>query len=71
MNEQPKPVENDSRPIFNLVVEDIIERAEMGKKKYGVCLQAGNGRDALQDLYEELMDAVLYAKQAIIERKEP
>ena len=71
MNEQPKPVENNSRPIFNMVVEDIIERAEMGKKKYGVHLQAGNGRDALQDLYEELMDAVLYAKQAIIERKEP
>lgn len=68
MNEQPKPVENNSRPIFEMVCDDLRQRAETGKKKYGVYLQAGNGRDALQDAMEECLDMACYLKQAIIER---
>lgn len=57
--------------IADLVIKDIKKRKIMGKKKYGRPLQANNGRDALQDLYEELIDATQYCKQEMIERDTP
>jgi len=65
---QPSPIANDNTPIVDLVMQDLIKRKEKGIKTYGVPLQAGNGRDALQDLYEELLDACCYIKQAMEER---
>lgn len=53
--------------ITEMVVNDIHERSEVGKAKYGTELQSFNGRDALQDLYEELLDASQYIKQKIVE----
>lgn len=49
------------------VVRDIEERARIGALKYGSLLETFNGRSALQDLYEELLDAAQYTKQAIME----
>jgi hypothetical protein len=46
------------------VREDLIARAEMGQKKYGTKLRVNNGRRAEVDLYQELMDALMYAMQA-------
>lgn len=66
---QPGPKPNHSRPIWDLVIEDMRERDRKGRATYGVPLQAHNGRDALQDLYEELLDAAAYIRQAIEERK--
>ena len=51
-----------------MVLADLTNRALEGKLKYGEPLLAGNGRDALQDLYEELLDAAMYIKQAMVER---
>lgn len=65
---QPTPQPNDHPHIVDLVIEDYKERKEFGMKKYGTPLQAFNSRDSLQDLYEELSDATLYARQAIYER---
>lgn len=65
---QPPPKTNGSRPIVDLVVEDLQARKEFGLRKYGTPLQAHNGRDALMDLFQELLDAVLYCKQLIVER---
>jgi hypothetical protein len=65
---QPPPKPNDSTPIWDYVIKDIIARDNLGLERYGVRLQAGNGRDALQDAYEEALDLVVYLKQAIIER---
>ncbi len=65
---QPAPKKTEGAHIADLVCVDIRYRKEQGIKKYGTPLQAGNGRDALQDLYEELLDACQYLKQAIIER---
>ena len=45
------------------MTEDIKARALMGKEKYGVYLQANNGRYVLMDLEQELIDAVLYLRQ--------
>ena len=66
-HKQPLPKKGDI-VIYNLVIDDIIEKAERGKKKYGTYLEANNGRDALQDAYDEAIDLVMYLKQAIVER---
>lgn len=66
---QPKPKKNKNKPIADLVIADLRERKKAGLKKYGTYLQANNGRSALQDLYEELLDAAQYIKQAIEEQK--
>lgn len=66
---QPAPKPNDSRPVWELVIEDMKARDQMGRAKYGVPLQAGNGRDSLQDAMEEALDLVVYLRTAIEERK--
>jgi hypothetical protein len=64
---QPKPTKNNSIPIYRLVIQDIRKRAKVGKKTYGVYLQANNGRDALMDAYEEALDLAKYLRQKIEE----
>lgn len=66
--DQPLPVRNDSPFIQPLVIKDLEERMQLGIKRYGTLLQANNGRDMLRDLYEELLDALVYLKGLIIER---
>lgn len=65
---QPDPVPNDSTPIWDLVISDMKARDNLGRERYGVPLQANNGRDVLTDAYEEALDLVVYLKQAIVER---
>lgn len=65
---EPPPVANKSRPIWELVVEDMQERDRTGLERYGVRLQANNGRDALVDTYQEILDAAVYIRQEIEER---
>lgn len=64
----PKPV--SGRPIWELVIEDMRERDRRGRAKYGTPLQAGNGRNALIDAYQEALDLAVYLRQAIEERTE-
>lgn len=52
------------------VISDLKERKKLGKEKYGEVLKTNNGRDALQDAYEEALYLVQYLKQAILERDE-
>lgn len=54
--------------IWALVVRDMVERDRVGRERYGVPLRAFNGRDGLRDLYEELLDAVVYLRQVLEER---
>ena len=65
---EPPPVPNGSRPIWEIVIDDMRERDRQGREKYGVPLQAGNGRDALVDAYQEALDLAVYLRQAIAER---
>jgi NTP pyrophosphatase (non-canonical NTP hydrolase) len=62
------PAPNANRPIWQMVIDDMRERDETGLRKYGTRLQAHNGRDADVDLYQELLDAVVYQRQKIAER---
>jgi len=65
----PPPVPNATTPIWDLVIADMKTRDHVGRQRYGTPLQAHNGRDALQDAYEEAMDLAVYLRQAIEERK--
>lgn len=66
---QPAPKPTDGPSIHDLVVADVLERKAFGIGKYGVGLQAHNGRDALQDAYEEVLDLAAYIRQLMEERK--
>lgn len=46
-NYEPDPIKTDERPVWELVIEDMRQRDNEGRKKYGTPLQASNGRDAL------------------------
>jgi hypothetical protein len=65
---QPDPTPTTGPHIADLVMADMAARKELGIQRYGVALQAGNGRDALQDAYEEALDLTMYLRQAIEER---
>src|SRR5271157_5728454 len=52
------------------IAEDTEARIRLGEKKYGTRLKAHNGRDAMLDLYQEVLDGINYAKQLVIERKD-
>lgn len=65
---QPDPIKNDTKPVWDSVIDDMQERDAIGCRKYGVPLQARNGRNALQDAYEESLDQSVYLKQAVIEK---
>lgn len=63
---QPPPQPGQT-PVLPLVIADLEARGVMGEQKYGTPLMAENGRFALMDLYQELLDAVLYAKQGLLQ----
>jgi len=64
-------MKQDQTPdIADLVIEDMRARKKLGMERYGVPLRPNNGRDALQDAYEEALDLAVYLKQAIEERVE-
>ncbi|MGL4756876.1 MAG: hypothetical protein ACRCXB_31395 [Aeromonadaceae bacterium] len=65
---QPAP-KGSGNPILGMVLADLTNRALEGKEKYGEPLLANNGRNALWDLYQELLDAAMYIRQAIEEQK--
>lgn len=52
-----------NKPLMNLFKE----RREVGIKRYGVTLQAYNGRNSIEDLISELLDALAYTEQVAIE----
>lgn len=65
---QPMPQTNDHPSIQDLVMADFAARKADGIRKYGTALQPFNGRDPLVDLYQELLDACQYCRQALAER---
>lgn len=67
---EPSPVPNSKPSIHDLVIADMESRKRMGLKKYGTVLQAGNGRNALKDAYEEVLDLAMYLKQKLEEERE-
>lgn len=66
---QPDPVPTGGPAVVDFVQRDLRARMHKGMDTYGTFLQANNGRDALWDLYEELLDACCYLRQMILERE--
>lgn len=52
------------------VRELLIERRAVGIERYGRPLEVGNGRDPIQDLEEEIVDAFQYVNQATMEGRQ-
>lgn len=65
---QPKP-HGIGKDITELVKRDIEARAVIGEKKYGERLRSLNGRDAMHDAYQEVLDLAMYMRQHIDERR--
>jgi hypothetical protein len=66
---QGLPVRNDEQDIQSLVIEDIKLRRQVGVERYGTALQPHNGRNALLDAYEEVLDLACYLKQRLVEEQ--
>lgn len=66
--DQPLPTPNHHPAIVDLVTADLESRRQLGIARYGTALQPYNGRDALRDAYEELLDGACYLRQQIYER---
>ena len=74
---QPDPIKNDREECWPSVIRrmnpDLMltklmaERHVLGTQRYGVGLQPFNGRDALQDAMEEILDLIVYLEQAALE----
>tara|TARA_R110000824_G_scaffold30868_12_gene101058 strand:+ start:7702 stop:7917 length:216 start_codon:yes stop_codon:yes gene_type:complete len=62
-------MDNDRVKVIQFVQEDLYERSVIGTRKYGEALHTFNGRGALQDAYEEVLDLAMYLKQQILEDK--
>jgi len=65
---QPNPKQGE-QVVVDVVLADIRERAEAGKRKYGTYLETNNGRNPLWDAYQEAIDLVMYLRQALLEQE--
>ena len=65
---QQPPTPTAEPHVHDLVAADLAGRKALGISKYGVALQAGNGRDHLRDAYEEALDLACYLRAEIESR---
>ncbi len=65
---QPDPKQNNYPAVWDIVIKEMRERDQLGEQRYKTRLQPFNGRDVLQDSYEEALDLCVYLRQAIFER---
>lgn len=65
--DQPPPTPNKNPSVWLNVIQDMFGRNAIGIERYGTPLQPFNGRNSIQDIYEELLDACVYMKQKMIE----
>jgi hypothetical protein len=49
------------------IEDDVRDRLEFGLRKYGKPLRSHNGRNPLLDAYQEILDALVYFIQAMVE----
>lgn len=66
---EPPPAPSTGADVWPLVVKDMEERNRIGTAKYGTPLRTGNGRKALVDAYQEVLDLAVYLRQEIEERE--
>lgn len=75
---EPMPIVTDELSVHDLLIEHlskrklaspliphIRDRKDLGLQKYGTILQASNGRNHRNDIFQELLDALIYTQQGI------
>ena len=62
-------LKEDEATSWDYVLEDIAKREKMGYNKYGKYLTVKTDEDMLNHLYEELLDATVYIKTLLLQRK--
>ena len=69
---QPMPRDTGMprKDVAELVKQDLEARISVGAKQYGERLHTFNGRDAIQDAYQEILDLAVYLRQWLEEQKE-
>ena len=65
--DQALPQIVDGPAMQDLVIADIENRKMLGIERYGQLLKAYDGRNNNQDVYEELLDLVIYFRKKIYE----
>lgn len=50
----------DDYELKTTIIDEMKERDSIGRKRYGVPLTGGNGRDSLIDAYQEALDFAVY-----------
>ena len=55
---------------WKYVIKDMKKRNKCGMKEYGVPLTTETKKDFLWETYEELLDAVVYLRTALLKREE-
>lgn len=53
--------------VLEYLSQALRDRLALGVRKYGLPLQSGNGRDALADATDEVLDALVYLHQMELE----
>lgn len=56
--------------VYTVLQVDIEARVQKGEREYGERLRSENGRDPLQDAYQETLDQMLYLRQAMAEGRD-
>ena len=54
----------ESHTVIGGIIQDMKDRDDVGKAKYGMPLERGNGRDHLVDAYQESLDLLVYLRAA-------
>lgn len=59
-----------NKSTWKSVIKDMKKRDKFGMKKYGKPLNTETPKDFLVELYEELLDAIVYLKTELEKRKQ-
>jgi hypothetical protein len=68
--DQPLPTPG-RESVQDRLIAEIQARRDLGTARYGTPLMTHNGRDALQDAWEEAIDLAAYLTQMRMERADP
>ena len=60
----------NNKSSWEYVIKDIKKRDKVGINKYKVPLNTTTKKDMIQEHYEELLDAVVYIKTYLLQRKQ-
>ena len=59
----------DQKAVIVKVLDDLLDRANVGKTKHGSVLRSHDGSDGLVNAYIQALDMVIYMRHEIMERE--